>query len=436
MGRYSGKSCRIVSMLFLTTSFLLVELIVGHLSKSLALVADAFHMLSDTMALTIGLAAVKLAKRQTSSTNTYGWARAEIVGALINAVFLVALSFTIFVEAVERLAMREPIEDAQLLLYVGGVGLAINLIGLFLFHDHAHGHTHGGMAHTHSHSHSHNNITTHNQEEKLFGETSSTEDPDAEDLTETGLVKASISTGNPEQQRNEKKSHSHQLNMRGVFIHVLGDALGSIAVMISAGITLLARKYLAACTIDSSHHHSRIFIANQTDIMSLEETECVYKEPEWVLCIDPILSLLLVTIILSTSIPLLKQAGFVLMQTVPGHIELEVMKAHIEQMRGLEGVHDFHVWSLAGNKVIASLHIHTKCLEDYISLAQTIQIYLHNEGIHSVTIQPEFSHLQEHKDGRVCSLECGPDLECYKDTCCGKNAKLQRRNTNGINNQV
>ena len=58
------------------------------------------------------------------------------MGALINAVFLVALSFTIFVEAVERLAIREAIEDAQLLLYVGGIGLAINLVGLALFHNH------------------------------------------------------------------------------------------------------------------------------------------------------------------------------------------------------------------------------------------------------------------------------------------------------------
>ena len=78
----------------------------------------------------------QLARRGRSKNNTYGWARAEVVGALINAVFLVALSFTIFVEAVERLAMREAIEDAHLLLYVGGAGLAINLLGLCLFHNH------------------------------------------------------------------------------------------------------------------------------------------------------------------------------------------------------------------------------------------------------------------------------------------------------------
>ncbi|KAF6040952.1 hypothetical protein EB796_000738 [Bugula neritina] len=123
-------------MLVLTTSFLMVEIIAGRVSNSLALIADAFHMLSDTMALVIGLLAVKYSKKGKSKTNTYGWARAEVVGALINAVFLVALCFTIFVEAIERLAMREPLENADLLLYVGGAGLLINLIGLCLFHNH------------------------------------------------------------------------------------------------------------------------------------------------------------------------------------------------------------------------------------------------------------------------------------------------------------
>lgn len=78
----------------------------------------------------------QLARRGSSVYNTFGWARAEVVGALINAVFLVALCFTIFVEAVERLVTRESITDAKNLLYVGGVGLAINLLGLLLFHDH------------------------------------------------------------------------------------------------------------------------------------------------------------------------------------------------------------------------------------------------------------------------------------------------------------
>lgn len=82
-----------------------------------------------------------------SQKNTYGWARAEVVGALVNSVFLIALSFTIFVEAIERLTSNKHVENEKLMLYVGVIGLIINLIGLLLLRGHAHGHSHGGHSH-------------------------------------------------------------------------------------------------------------------------------------------------------------------------------------------------------------------------------------------------------------------------------------------------
>lgn len=68
------------------------------------------------------------------SKNTFGWARAEVLGALVNAVFLVALCFSITVEACKRFLEREPIHDPELLVAVGVIGLVVNLIGLLLFH--------------------------------------------------------------------------------------------------------------------------------------------------------------------------------------------------------------------------------------------------------------------------------------------------------------
>ena len=82
--------------------------------------------------------------KKMSRKNTFGWARAEVLGALVNSVFLVALCFTIFVEAIERLTHAHVIEQVDTLLYVGIVGLVINIMGLFLFHGHGHGHSHGG----------------------------------------------------------------------------------------------------------------------------------------------------------------------------------------------------------------------------------------------------------------------------------------------------
>jgi zinc transporter 1 len=79
-----------------------------------------------------------------SQKNTYGWARAEVLGALVNSVFLVALCFTIFVEALQRLFVDEHIHNPDMMLIVGGLGLAVNLIGLLLFQGHAHSHGGGG----------------------------------------------------------------------------------------------------------------------------------------------------------------------------------------------------------------------------------------------------------------------------------------------------
>ena len=85
---------------------------------------------------------VQISKWQTEK-NTFGWIRAEVLGALVNAVFLVALCFTILVEALKRLVEFEEVNNPKPLLIVGGAGLLVNVIGLFLFHDH--GRDKGGM---------------------------------------------------------------------------------------------------------------------------------------------------------------------------------------------------------------------------------------------------------------------------------------------------
>ena len=151
---YQTKTCRLCAMLSLTLSFFVVELVVGNLTKSVALVADAFHMLSDVISLVIGIVAVRFSRRQ-SNINTYGWVRAEVVGANINSVFLLALCLTIVFDVVRRFIEPETIENVNLLLIVGSVGLGINLVGLCLFQG-FHGHTHGSHGHAHdSHDHSH-----------------------------------------------------------------------------------------------------------------------------------------------------------------------------------------------------------------------------------------------------------------------------------------
>ena len=150
--KFCGKSASVLSMLFMTSSFFLVEIIVGYATNSMALVADSFHMLSDIMSLIIGFFALRYSKRsQRTERNTFGWQRAEVLGALVNAVFLIALCFSILVESLKRIVETESINNPILVLIVGAIGLLVNVIGLVLFHRHGHGHSHGGGGHGHSH---------------------------------------------------------------------------------------------------------------------------------------------------------------------------------------------------------------------------------------------------------------------------------------------
>lgn len=123
-------------MLVLTTGFFVAELVSGYLGNSIALISDSFNMLSDLISLCVGISAGCIARRHTRDARaTYGYRRAEVVGALSNAVFLTALCFTIFVEAILRLARPERIDDPELVLIVGVLGLAVNVVGLLIFQD-------------------------------------------------------------------------------------------------------------------------------------------------------------------------------------------------------------------------------------------------------------------------------------------------------------
>lgn len=120
----------------------------GYAVHSLALVADSFHMLNDVLSLCVGLWAVRVANTGSSKMYTYGWQRAETLGALVNGVFLVALCLSIFLEAIQRFVEPQVVSNPKLVLIVGCLGLASNILGLLLFNEHGHSHG-GGEDHAH-----------------------------------------------------------------------------------------------------------------------------------------------------------------------------------------------------------------------------------------------------------------------------------------------
>ncbi|KFY88139.1 hypothetical protein V500_06535 [Pseudogymnoascus sp. VKM F-4518 (FW-2643)] len=148
------KSTRIIVMLVIDVAFFVLELGVGIWVGSLALMADAFHMLNDIISLLVGLWAVKAAQKSSSDKYSFGWLRAEILGAFFNAVFLIALCLSIILEAITRFVNIATITNPQLILIVGSLGLASNIVGFFVLggHGHSHGpeeHAHGPEGHTH-----------------------------------------------------------------------------------------------------------------------------------------------------------------------------------------------------------------------------------------------------------------------------------------------
>lgn len=481
MDKRKSQTIRLVVMLVLTFSFFIVELVVGYITDSLALISDSYHMLSDTIALIIGLTCVRISY-WSSPKNTYGWVRAEVLGALINAVFLIALCFTILTDGITRLITPQEIHNVDLLLYVGIAGLAINVFGLIMFcsdtqgghHGHSHGggggggdgghgHSHGvgkkgkedGHGHSHDspgnghgHSHGAGNGDAHSpvdsdsdhgydsvkadtngvHPKKAIGwlppptsDVTNIEDNDAvydnnairqvtltidadyevENQTTIQVCEEEdedeVDTISVYSKKGGLVKSGSQMNMIGVFLHVFGDALGSVVVIVSA----LVIKFVPY---------------------------------DWVYRLDPAMSIIMAIIILSTTIPLFKESAMVLLQTVPTHIKVsELQEKLLNKVNGITGLHEFHVWQLTGKRIVASGHIRVDNLTDYTKVAHKVKTFFHDEGIHSTTFQPEFTEETPGEESteemkRDCALECGPDKTCFENTCCSNKLKKNKKN--------
>ncbi|WVQ85358.1 hypothetical protein IAT38_007523 [Cryptococcus sp. DSM 104549] len=503
-----SRQHRIITLLVIDTVFLFVELITGYAVGSLALVADSFHMLNDVLSLIVALYTIKLATSPSSSANSYGWQRAEILGALINGVFLVALCVSIFLEAVVRIVAPPEISNPKLIVVVGSLGLLSNFVGLFLFHEHghSHGHSHGAIALPEDDDAASSSSQPEREDSvsELYQHPAQTRAQVIETAAEfgygaplsssydsgagtgpgaarsppaTGGVRAlsasrrskrgSISKGrmgsasrippapgqnetlplpsaaapsastsseasestavakaskHADHEHNHDHDHDHDhgaeghshgkngklaksadeaeaghghdhghgghghshgsMNMRGVFLHVVGDALGNVGV-IAAGLVIW------------------------------------FCQGRWTLYFDPAISLLITCIIFSSALPLCKSASYILMQGVPSHVSLDAVRQAIVDVDGVDSVHELHIWQLSESTVVASVHVLIVPGQDYMVVANGIRQSMHTHGIHSVTIQPEFysDEVDQQSIGDACLIRCPPD-QCGGDTCC------------------
>ncbi|XP_035380693.1 zinc transporter 1a [Electrophorus electricus] len=432
---------RLLCMLSLTFGFFIVEVVVSRITASLAMLSDSFHMLSDVIALVVALVAVRFAERtQATNKNTFGWIRAEVMGALVNAVFLTALCFTIILEAIERFTEPHEIERPLVVIGVGAAGLVVNLLGLCLFHGHAgggHGHSHGGRSHGKKNrnkirkSERPDDCSTGEETNNLVGSRATSPNgvnPDRRGRTGTPpgdnelQLNGNAPYGKHEHEQECSEEAASQLNMRGVFLHVLGDALGSVIVVINALIFTFVwqpcepgHPCINPCTENHCTDHQHI---NHT-LVDLQggPNQVPIAGPCWVLYLDPTLCVIMVGILLYTTYPLLKESALILLQTVPKQIDVHGLSARLRELDGVLAVHELHIWQLAGSRIIATAHIKCHDPTSYMDVAKRIKGFFHDEGIHATTIQPEFVTVNSESRASLCELSCR--TQCAPKLCCG-----------------
>jgi zinc transporter 1 len=287
---------------------------------------------------------------------SFGWARAQLLGAFFNGAFLLALGLSIALQSIERFISIERVENPKLVLIIGAVGLTLNLISALFLHEHDHDHG-----------------------SSMIG--------DVEAANPESLHAAHMHiTAQP-------TKHGMDLGILGVLIHVIGDAINNIGVIISAVIIWFVKS-------------EKRFYA------------------------DPAVSTWIAVMILISAIPLTKRSGKILLQSAPLGVKIENIKHDLESIPGVQSVHELHVWRLDQKKAIASAHIvvNDPDIASFMKNAQTFRECLHAYGIHSATLQPELPVAAEREAEPAsavstartsiekCGLPCG--VVCEELKCC------------------
>ncbi|KAL6960667.1 hypothetical protein U1Q18_038431 [Sarracenia purpurea var. burkii] len=402
------KSRKIALFLLINMGYMVVEFVVGFMSNSLGLISDACHMLFDCAALAIGLYASYISRLPANGKFTYGRGRFEVLSGYVNAVFLVLVGALIVLESLERILDPQEISTNSLLTVSIG-GLVVNVVGLIFFHEEHH-HAHGGIgscSHSHSHSHSHSDdhsehdhkahanhheckVITHDCHEKSCSaqgdlcsdshdhhDSNHHHDHDHHDHVHNhdhhnhhhhhehadhpaddhsggdshiqGNLHIHVCNSSFEEKQKQKQHHHVDHNMEGIFLHVLADTMGSVGVVIS---TLLIK----------------------------------YKG--WLVA-DPICSIFISILIVSSVVSLLRNSAEVLLQRVPRAHEQDLKEAlnDIMKIKGVRGVQNFHVWSLTNTEIVGTLHLHVSAGEDEASAKARVSHILHDVGIEDLTVQ-------------------------------------------------
>jgi len=198
----------------LTFLFVVLELGAGVHLRSLVLLSDGFHNLSDVISLYIAYWAQQAQKRDLSDDMSYGWVRSEILGGLTNGCFLLAICLYVILESIPKFIQPQAIEAGYIFIIVASIGLAVNTIGTIIFciTGQGHNHSHGGGGHSHEGGgHSHEHLHKEKKKKKVIGEE---DEKLIEEMTETKEIEKKEKKEKKEKDHNhenkEKKDHNHE----------------------------------------------------------------------------------------------------------------------------------------------------------------------------------------------------------------------------------
>ncbi|XP_052765374.1 proton-coupled zinc antiporter SLC30A2-like isoform X2 [Mya arenaria] len=323
----------------LSLSFMIAEVFGGVFAHSLAIVSDAAHLLTDLASFMISLLAVYLASRRATKKLSFGWYRAEILGALMSILFLWVVTGVLCYMAVERVIKQDFEVNATIMLITAACGVAFNIVMGVTLHHGGHGHSHGGQS-------------NHTDEEKvrLTRESDNIQDDARGRSTSYGSLQYEDHSGDysVEVRKNENRAN---INVRAAFIHVLGDLLQSVGVFVAALI--------------------------------------IYFKPEWKLA-DPICTFVFSVIVLVTTLTIMRDILVVLMEGTPRSVNFKDIYRSLKDIKEVCDIHDLRIWSLSMDKVALSVHIAVDRKTDPFAILQQASYMIRSQfGISETTIQVE-----------------------------------------------
>ncbi|XP_041000706.1 metal tolerance protein 1-like isoform X2 [Juglans microcarpa x Juglans regia] len=363
----SASMRKLLIAVVLCVVFMSVEVVGGIKANSLAILTDAAHLLSDVASFAISLFSIWAAGWEATPRQSYGFFRVEILGALVSIQLIWLLAGVLVYEAIVRLIHKTGEVNGILMFIVAAFGLVVNIImAVLLGHDHGHGHGHGHDENGHGISHSHGmTISAHHHHHDEHPEDDhfhSREDPadhhghgdhadhhsledhahHHDDLVEPLLDKP---TNGPEQKKRKN------INVQGAYLHVLGDSIQSIGVMIGGAI--------------------------------------IWYKPEWKI-VDPICTLIFSVIVLGTTIRMLRNILEVLMESTPREIDATKLEKGLLQMKEVVAIHELHIWAITVGKILLACHVKIMPEANADMVLDNVLNYIKREyNISHITIQIE-----------------------------------------------